>query len=72
MKVRRLLLFPVLCGMFLSSCGESTPVVPDNVVIYTFEGLTEENYAQKLTKGGTKVYVEPYVTESSFEKLFQK
>ena len=71
MKVKRLLFFPVLCGMFLSSCGESTPEVPDNVVIYTFEGLTEENYAQKLTKGGTRMYVEPYVAEAGFENVFK-
>ena len=147
MKVRRLLLFPVLCGMFLSSCGESVPakkatisieanqymtttlkageyelnkaieftVSPineeysvssvkmnevelppsnsnkytftpteekaytlkvttnklENKVVYTFEGLTEENYAQKLTKGGTRVFVDPYVTESGFENVFK-
>lgn len=147
MKVKRLLLFPVLCGMFLSSCGESTPIkkatisieanqymtttlkageyelnkaieftvspineeysvssvkmneveLPpsnsnkytftpteekaytlkvttnklENKVVYTFEGLTEENYAQKLTKGGTRVFVEPYVTEAGFENVFK-
>ena len=147
MKVKRLLLFPVLCGMFLSSCGESDPIkkatisieanqymtttlkageyelnkaieftvspineeysvssvkmneveLPpsnsnkytftpteektytlkvttnklENKVVYTFEGLTKENYAQKLTKGGTRVYVEPYVTEAGFENVFK-
>ena len=73
MKVKRLLLFPVLCGMFLSSCGETpSPVTPpDNVVTYTFEGLTEENYTQKLTKGGTRVVVEPYVAEAGFENVFK-
>lgn len=147
MKVKRLLLFPVLCGMFLSSCGESAPakkatinietnqymtttlkageyelnkaieftVSPineeysvssvkmnevelppsnsnkytftpteektytlkvttnklENKVVYTFEGLTEENYTQKLTKGGTRVVVEPYVAEAGFENVFK-
>lgn len=147
MKVKRLLLFPVLCGMFLSSCGESAPIkkatisieanqymtttlkageyelnkaieftvspineeysvssvkmneveLPpsnsnkytftpteekaytlkvttnklENKVVYTFEGLTQENYAQKLTKGGTRVFVEPYVTEAGFENVFK-
>ncbi len=147
MKVKRLLLFPILCGMFLSSCGESAPVkkatisieanqymtttlkageyelnkaieftvspineeysvssvkmneveLPpsnsnkytftpteekaytlkvttnklENKVVYTFEGLTEENYAQKLTKGGTRVFVDPYVTDSGFENVFK-
>ena len=43
----------------------------ENKVVYTFEGLTKENYAQKLTKGGTRVYVEPYVTEAGFENVFK-
>lgn len=147
MKVKRLLLFPVLCGMFLSSCGESAPIkkatisieanqymtttlkvgeyelnkaieftvspineeysvssvkmneveLPpsssnkytftpteektytlkvttnklENKVVYTFEGLTEENYTEKLTKGGTRVVVEPYVAEAGFENVFK-
>lgn len=147
MKVKRLLLFPVLCGMFLSSCGESAPIkkatisietnqymtttlkageyelnkaieftvspineeysvssvkmneveLPpsnsnkytftpteektytlkvttnklENKVVYTFEGLTEENYIEKLTKGGTRVLVEPYVAEAGFENVFK-
>ena len=72
MKVRRLLLFPVLCGMFLSSCGGDAPVTPpDNVVTYTFEGLTQDNYVEKLTKGGTKVFVDGYVSEAGFENVFK-
>lgn len=147
MKVKKLLLFPILCGMFLSSCGESAPVkkatisieanqymtttlkageyelnkaieftvspineeysvssvkmneveLPpsnsnkytftpteektytlkvatnklENKVVYTFEGLTEENYTEKLTKGGTRVAVEPYVGEAGFENVFK-
>jgi len=147
MKVKRLLLFPVLCGMFLSSCGENAPIkkatisietnqymtttlkageyelnkaieftvspineeysvssvkmneveLPpsssnkytftpteektytlkvttnklENKVVYTFEGLTEENYTEKLTKGGTRVVVEPYVAEAGFENVFK-
>lgn len=147
MKVKRLLLFPVLCGMFLSSCGDNAPIkkatisieanqymtttlkageyelnkaieftvspiseeysvssvkmneveLPpsssnkytftpteektytlkvttnklENKVVYTFEGLTEENYTEKLTKGGTRVVVEPYVAEAGFENVFK-
>ncbi len=147
MKKSKLFLFPVLCGMFLGSCGETAPakkatinieaneymtttlkegeyelnkaieftVSPineeysvssvkmnevelppsngnnytftpteekaytlkvttnklENKVVYTFEELTEENYAQKLTKGGTRVFVEPYVTEAGFENVFK-
>lgn len=147
MKVKRLLLFPVLCGMFLSSCGGDAPIkkatisieanqymtttlkageyelnkaieftvspineeysvssvkmneveLPpsnsnkytftpteektytlkvttnklENKVVYTFEGLTEENYIEKLTKGGTRVAVEPYVGEAGFENVFK-
>lgn len=147
MKVKRLLLFPVLCGMFLSSCGDNAPIkkatisietnqymtttlkegdyelnkaieftvspineeysvssvkmneveLPpsssnkytftpteektytlkvttnklENKVVYTFEGLTKENYTEKLTKGGTRVVVEPYVAEAGFENVFK-
>lgn len=71
MKVNRLLLFPVLCGMFLSSCGESAPVVPDNVVTYTFEGLTEDNYLEKLKKDGVRLYVDGFLSEVGFSNVFK-
>ena len=72
MKVRRLLLFPVLCGMFLSSCGGDAPVTPpDNVVTYTFEGLTEDNYLEKLKKDGVRLYVEGFLTEVGFSNVFK-
>lgn len=71
MKVNRLLLFPVLCGMFLSSCGEIAPVVPDNVVTYTFEGLTEDNYLEKLGKDGVRLYVDGFLSEVGFSNVFK-
>ena len=42
-----------------------------NKVVYTFEGLTEENYVQKLNKKGTRIAAEPYVTSDGFDNVFK-
>ena len=43
----------------------------ENKVVYTFEGLTEDNYEQKLTKGGTKLFAGRCVSEAGFENVFK-
>lgn len=43
----------------------------ENKIVYTFEGLTKDNYEEKLTKGGTKVFVNNYISEAGFENVFK-
>lgn len=72
MKLRNLLLLPVLFSTLLVGCGKTTPPVePENEVTYTFGDLTEENYVQKLTKKGTRISPESYVTTAGFENVFK-
>ena len=72
MKLRNLLLLPVLFTTLLVGCGKTTPPVePENEVTYTFGDLTEENYVQKLTKKGTRIAPESYVSTAGFENVFK-
>ena len=72
MKLRNLLLLPVLFTTLLVGCGKTNPPVePENEVTYTFGDLTEENYVQKLTKKGTRLSPESYVTTAGFENVFK-
>lgn len=72
MKLRNLLLLPVLFATLLVGCGKTNPPVePENEVTYTFGDLTEENYVQKLTKKGTRLSPESYVTTAGFENVFK-
>ena len=43
----------------------------DNKIVYTFEGLTEENYTQKLNRKGVKLVAETYVASDGFENVFK-
>ena len=40
-------------------------------VVYTFEGITEENYLEKLSRKGTRIFVNNYVTQAGFENVFK-
>lgn len=72
MKLRNLLLLPILFTTLLVGCGKTNPPVePENEVTYTFGDLTEENYVQKLTKKGTRLSPESYVTTAGFENVFK-
>lgn len=72
MKLRNLILLPVLFTTLLVGCEKATPPVePENEVTYTFGDLTEENYVQKLTKKGTRISPESYVTTAGFENVFK-
>lgn len=72
MKLRKLLLLPVLFTTLLVGCGKTNPPVePENEVTYTFGDLTEENYVQKLTKKGTRLSPESYVATAGFENVFK-
>ena len=42
-----------------------------NKVVYTFEGLTEENYQTKLFKKGTKLACANYVVSAGFDNVFK-
>ena len=42
-----------------------------NKVVLTFNGLTEDNYVQKLERKGTRISAENYVSSAGFENVFK-